>query len=170
MIKIEVFFDYVCPYCYRGHKNLLALLDQYPQLTVTWRPCEAHPLPENWSVHSDLAIQGMYYIQERGGDIMEYHRQVYQAYFDHGLNVASLDVLASLAERCGVDTGGFRGALAENLYEARVKEGNRYAWVEKGLDAVPSYLSGRFFIGSRDGILVPAGELERFIVKLSAEG
>lgn len=170
MVNIEVFFDYVCPYCYQGHKNLLVLMEKYPQITVTWRPCEAHPRPERWSVHSDLAIQGMYCIQELRGDIMEYHRLVYRAYFDQGMNVASPDVLASLAGKCGVDSGDFRKAMAEKRYEIQVREGNRLAWAEKGLDAVPSYLSGKYFIGSRDGLLVPVVELERFIVKLMEQG
>jgi len=32
MLKLEVFFDYACPYCLRGHEDLLELLPQYPQV------------------------------------------------------------------------------------------------------------------------------------------
>ena len=59
MINIELFFDYACPYCYRGHKNLLNLLEYYPRIEITWRPCESHPYPETYFMHSDRAIQGL---------------------------------------------------------------------------------------------------------------
>jgi len=40
--KLEVFFDYACPYCQQGHESLLELLPQYPQVEIVWYPCEAH--------------------------------------------------------------------------------------------------------------------------------
>ena len=57
-MKLELFFDYICPYCYRGHRMFLELLPLYPGLEVVWRPCESHPRPENTYRHSDMAIQG----------------------------------------------------------------------------------------------------------------
>ena len=62
-MKLELFFDYICPYCYRGHRMFLELLPLYPGLQVVWRPCESHPRPENTYRHSDMAIQGMYYLE-----------------------------------------------------------------------------------------------------------
>jgi len=67
-MKIELFFDYICPYCYKGHANLLDLMPKFPELEMIWRPCEAHPKPEIFAVHSDLAIQGMFFIQEKKGN------------------------------------------------------------------------------------------------------
>ena len=63
-MKLELFFDYICPYCYRGHRMFLELLPLYPGLEVVWRPCESHPRPENTYRHSDMAIQGMRYAWE----------------------------------------------------------------------------------------------------------
>lgn len=34
MPMLEVFFDYACPYCLRGHKYLFELLPQYPQIEI----------------------------------------------------------------------------------------------------------------------------------------
>lgn len=31
MAKLEVFFDYLCPYCYRGHQNLKEALKKIPR-------------------------------------------------------------------------------------------------------------------------------------------
>lgn len=166
-MNMELFFDYACPYCYRGHKNLLELMGKYPELEITWRPCEAHPRPEPASIHSDLAIQGMYFIRDNQGDLWKYHSLAYEAVFEKRADISDLDVLASLAGQCGVDSAAFKEALKEKRYAAQVEDGNRYAWGEHGLQAVPSYLSGSRFIGSHDGILVSKQELDRFLSQLS---
>ena len=33
-MKLDVYFDYACPYCYRGHQNLLELLKRHPEVEV----------------------------------------------------------------------------------------------------------------------------------------
>lgn len=45
-MKLEVFFDYTCPYCYLALHELNQLLPSYPELSVTWSPCELNPQPE----------------------------------------------------------------------------------------------------------------------------
>ncbi len=126
MILIEVFFDYICPYCYRGHKNLLKLLKKYPQIKIVWRPCEAHPRPEPWPLLSDLAIQGMYYVQEHRGDVWNYHNLVYEAHFEKSLDISSPEVLASLASQCAVDAGEFTRPLRKASMKSRWKKAT--AW------------------------------------------
>lgn len=174
-MKLELFFDYICPYCYRGHRMFLELLPLYPGLEVVWRPCESHPRPENTYRHSDMAIQGMYYLEERGGDLSSYHRLVYEAHFEKGLDISDCSVLAGLAARCGADSQAFTEALDQHRYAGKVEEGNRYAWETLRLNAVPSYLAvpegpdlkGRGpMIGSRDGIPVTRRELEQFLANL----
>ena len=61
MRALEVYFDYACPYCYKGHEYLVELLPLHPDIEVVWRPCEAHPRPERYGMHSDLCIQGLFY-------------------------------------------------------------------------------------------------------------
>ncbi|MCC2816446.1 DsbA family protein [Lachnoclostridium pacaense] len=163
MVKLELFFDYACPYCYRGHKNLLNLLGRYPQIELVWRPCESHPRPEPSPVHSDKAIQGMYYIQEHQGDLWRYHALAYEAVFDRGLDISSMEVLSQMASRCRVDPVDFQKMVGAGHYRKQLVEGNRYAWETNRLDAVPSYRSGKHFIGSKDGLLVPAKRLEAFL-------
>lgn len=165
-MKIELFFDYACPYCYRGHKNLLKLIDKYPQLEIIWRPCEAHPRPEQASIHSDMAIQGMYFIRDNGGDIWNYHQLVYEAVFEKSGDISDLSLLVQLASSCHADPVSFHQALIENRYADEVEKGNLYAWRDLLLNAVPSYLSGRRFIGSHDGIMVSRQELDEFLSSL----
>lgn len=167
-MDLELFFDYACPYCYRGHQNLLALLPDHPDLHILWRPCESHPRPESYGPHSDLAIQGMYYLEEQGLDLMGYHLNVYQALFDQGLDISDIEVLARCAAGSGVDAGAFRQALKEGRYTQKVLDGNQDAWGAHHLDAVPSYVSGRHFIGSRDGVLVSREQLSRFLSGLAS--
>ncbi|MGC4019847.1 MAG: DsbA family protein [Muricomes sp.] len=44
--KVEVFFDYACPFCYVGLKYLTDLLPQYDSIEIEWIAVEAHPRPE----------------------------------------------------------------------------------------------------------------------------
>ena len=165
-MKVELFFDYACPYCYKGHKNLLELRENFPDLEILWRPCEAHPRPEYASVHSDLAIAGMYYVEEHGGDLWRYHALVYAAMFDRHEDISDIGLLSGLAETCGADREGFAEALAGRRYESRVQDGNRYAWEEQGLFAVPSYVCGSRSAKSQNGVMVSARELEEFLSSL----
>lgn len=81
MKKLEVYFDYACPYCYKGLQELSSLLKKYPDTKVEYIPCEAHPRPEPAPIHSDLAAQVGCYLQERDLDIAKYNDLVYHAHF-----------------------------------------------------------------------------------------
>lgn len=162
-MKLDVYFDYACPYCYRGHKNLLELLEHHPEVEVSWKPCEAHPRPEPSAVHSDKAIEGMYFIEENGGNLLQYHIAVYTALFEGKKDISDIAVLKACAAEAGVDGNAFCAALEEGRYAQKVLDGNRDAWGDKGFDAVPSYVSGGRSIGSRDGVMVTKEELERFL-------
>ncbi|MDQ0203112.1 DsbA family oxidoreductase [Pectinatus haikarae] len=161
--KLEVFFDYACPYCYRGHKNLMELMKKYPKLDIIWRPCEAHPRPEEHGVHSDLAICGMYFVLAHAGDLMKYHKLAFEATFEHHKDISDIAVLSDIAEQCSVDKKEFTEALTQGLYQDLVTQGNIYAWSEKEFDAVPSYARGMAKIGSGNGVMVTIEELEKFI-------
>ena len=162
-MQLEVFFDYACPYCYRGHKNLLELLPAYPELQILWQPCEAHPRPEEYSVHSDLAIQGMYFIRDNGGDLMKYHLLVFGGMFDRGEDISDPEILGSYAATCSADPKAFREALCDGRYGLKLERANRLAWEELAFHAVPSYRCDGRVIGSRDGIMVSKEALDAFL-------
>lgn len=161
--KLEVFFDYICPYCYRGHKNLLELLKKYTDVSVIWRPCETHPRPEEHGQHSDLAIAGFYFIVEHNGDFMKYNSLMFAAVFEENKNIEDIAVLRSVAKKCGADGAAFAAALEQGKYKKLVEKGNEYAWMEKKFAAMPSYARGKKQIGSDNGVMVTAEELEDFI-------
>jgi len=41
-LKLTVFYDYICPFCYIGTRRILALGDQY-DLQINWAGMEIHP-------------------------------------------------------------------------------------------------------------------------------
>lgn len=41
-LKVTVFSDYICPFCYVGHHRLMRLRDEY-DLKINWRFIEIHP-------------------------------------------------------------------------------------------------------------------------------
>jgi predicted DsbA family dithiol-disulfide isomerase len=45
LMKLEIFYDYTCPYCYLGLHELNKVLADYPQISPAWRPCELNPPP-----------------------------------------------------------------------------------------------------------------------------
>lgn len=167
-MKLEIFFDYACPYCYTGHHYLSEIAAQYPDLPLEWRPCESHPRPETYSVHSDMAIQGMYAVSELHGDLWTYHSSVYQMLFENHKDISDIEQLADCAVLSGVSREAFVEILLQNRYAQKVLDGNIYAWNTNKLDAVPSYRFGNLFIGSRNGILVSKQELNRFFLRAAA--
>ena len=166
MKRVEVYFDYLCPYCYQGHKNLKKLLPSHPDVEIVWMPCEAHPRPETAKIYSDIANMGMFFLRDSGGDLGRYNDLVYSAHFEKGLRIDDIEVLASIAEECGADPNVFKAALNSGRYATEAVEANRRAWGEKGWEAVPSYSCGEKEIGSRGGILVPPEALNQFLSSL----
>jgi predicted DsbA family dithiol-disulfide isomerase len=135
---LEVFFDYACPYCLQGHHNLSALIGDYPEIEILWRPCEAHPRPETYGRHSDLCARGYYFARDQGADLVEYHRRMYRAALTDRAAIEELPVLAQAAEGL-FDADAFIAALSGGAYLAELAENNRLAWAEYRFPAVPSY-------------------------------
>lgn len=160
---VQAFFDYVCPYCYRGILAFLDMLLDYPDVQVDWKPCEAHPRPEFAPIHSDMAAQAMLCLQDQGGDLIRFHRLVFHAHFEKRMRIDDPQVLADLAAACGGDGKVVYRALQAGQYAAAVAENNRLAWDELGLFAVPSYRVGNRVAGSRDGILVAKSEVAKLL-------
>lgn len=171
-MKLEVFFDYLCEFCEIGHHQfLMELLPRYPHIEPVWRPCEAHPrLTEPEGRHSDLAIQGMFFVQEQGGDVCVYHDCIYNAVYRRGQNIEDLSVLAQCAFAAGVDTNSFREALENRVYAKRQLDANAYAYETVEVKAVPTFVLGN---GSRLdsflGIGVRKEQLKRLLNSASGE-
>jgi len=142
-MQLEVFFDYACPYCLRGHENLLALLPEHPDIEVVWRPCEAHPRPERYGPHSDLCIQGMFFAADQGLDLWAYHARMYGLCLRRWVNVEDVNTLAAHVGDL-LDAEAFREALLSRRYLQALRRANDYAYAEIGVWVVPAYrMNGR---------------------------
>jgi Predicted dithiol-disulfide isomerase involved in polyketide biosynthesis len=162
MHKLEVFFDYACPYCLRGHEYLKELAPKYPQIEIVWRPCESHPRPERYGVHSDLCIRGMFFAQEAGADLWEYHGRMYRAALKDRINVEDIYTLAESVKGF-LNSGAFATALREGKYIKELAEANDYAYERSGVWAVPAYRMDGRRLDSVEDIGVTIKQLEAFI-------
>ena len=162
MLKLKVFFDYACPYCLRGHVYLLELLPQYPQVEIIWNPCEAHPRPDHYGLHSDLCARGMYFALEHGANLLEYHDRMYNAALINGADIEDSRVVSKLTDGL-LDFDAFYAALSDEVYLDRLFENNRLAWETHHFPAVPSYCMNGKLLKSIENIGVSIQQLAAFI-------
>jgi len=162
MPKLEVFFDYACPYCYRGHKNLMELLPDFPEIEALWRPCEAHPRPDWYGTHSDLCIQGMFFAMDQKTDLLSYHERMYDLIHNQHVNVENISVLvANTADL--LEIGAFREALVSENYRQIQQEANVYAFNQNSVRVVPAYRMDGRRLDSVEDIGVTKAQLRAFL-------
>jgi len=143
MPKLEMFFDYSCPYCLEGYEILQEVLAEHPNIEMQWLPCEAHPRPEVWDRHSDLCAMGFYIAKDFGADMPEFQKQMYKAAVTDKEKI-DIEDADQLAEAIGevVEPKAFADALRKGSYSKQVAENNRVCWGECGFEAVPSFRMG----------------------------
>jgi len=162
MRELEVFFDYICPFCLKGHEYLKELLPKYPDIAVIWRPCEAHPRPERYGIHSDLCIQGLFYAIDQGADLWEYHDRMFNAAAKERDNIEDPEVVTNHAQGL-LESSALLSALKSGIYENAVANANEYAYEQSGVWAVPAYrLDGRK-LDSIEGVGVTKAQLTAFL-------
>lgn len=159
---LELFFDYTCPYCLRAHEYLDELIEDYPDISITWRPCESHPRPEERSNHTDLCIQGYFFASEHGVDPLEYHNRMYQAALKDRIDIENIDVLADYVSDL-VDKEAFAKALREGTYLEALNEANSLAFERSGVWVVPAYRMDGKKLDAAAGIGVSKEQLQEFL-------
>lgn len=139
-MKLEIYYDYLCEFCERGHRVWVQVLPRFPEITPVWCPCEAHPreYEPNYGAHSDLAAQGLYYVAEHGKDAAAYNAALFAAAWQRGESLEDTAVLARYAADAGCDTAAFADALRSGAYAPQVRAANERAWGALALPAVPS--------------------------------
>lgn len=162
MRTLEVFFDYACPYCLKGHENLLSLSPNQTQIEIKWHPCEAHPRPERYGLHSDICARGFYFALEHGADIMEYHRRMYNAALKERVNIEDLSVIAKKLEGL-LDTDKFYKVLQGGAYVKELTDNNRMVWETYAFPAVPSYFMNGKTLAAIENIGVTKDRLADFL-------
>lgn len=166
--KVKVFYDYTCPYCYKGLKDLADILPDYSNVKVEWSPCEAHPRPEPARVHSDLAAQAGFFVAENGFDIRKYNDLVYEAHFEKHQRIDDVNLLADCATEAGANRDDVIALLNENGNAKRVEDSNVEVWETLEIPAVPAYVYNEKIAASGGGILVATSKVVE-LFKLAAK-
>ena len=147
---------------------LSELLPKYPNVEILLKPIEAHPKNEEpyHRPYVDLIVQGCLYIQETGGDELAFTQRVYKAHYDEKLNVEDISTLVKCAAESGVaDVTAFENALTSAKYEKAMLDANDYAYEQKGVWAVPTFVCGYIRLDAVEGIGVTKKQLEMFFEK-----
>lgn len=163
MRKLEVFFDYECPYCKIGYEYLMEILPKHSDTSVVWRPCESHPRPENHPPHSDLVLQALLFALDKGvKDEHEFHRRMFKAVATERQNVENIDTVIGIVGDLA-DAEALRKALTDGEYAEEQSKLNSYAYEENGVWFVPSFRMDGKKLDAAGGIGVTKQQLEDFL-------
>ena len=162
MRKMEMFFDYACPYCLTGHEYLLEVLPNHPDVEVIWCPCEAHPRPEEYDRYSDLCVEGLLYALDKNVDIMEFHMRMYLAACKDGVNIEDPDALSKVFEGL-LDPIDMAEALKSRKYEKAVLAANDYAYEENDVWVVPAFRMDGKKLDAEGGVGITKKQLEDYL-------
>jgi len=162
MRKMEMFFDYACPYCLTGHEYLIEVLPEHPDLELIWCPCEAHPRPEEYSRYSDLCVQGLLYALEQNVDIMDFHMCMYLAACKDGVDIEDPDALSKAFEGL-LEPTAMADALKSGKYEKAVLDANDYAYEENDVWVVPAFRMDGKKLDAEGGVGITKKQLADFL-------
>ena len=166
MKKIEIFYDYECPYCKMGYETLLEVLPEFPKMDIEWIPVESHPRPEDHPPHTDLCLQSYYIAKELGADMTKFHPLMYQAVSIERQDVEKPEVLAAILKSI-VDSKKFLELLKSEKYNHKVEENNDLAYEKKGVWYVPAFRAGELKLDAKGGIGVSKKEVFDFLEKVN---
>jgi len=162
MPKLQVFFDYECPYCKTGHEYLMEQIGEHPDIEIEWLPVEAHPRPEDCHPHTDLACQSYYIAEELGVDMYAFHATMYEAIAMEKQNVEKPDVLCNILKGI-VDIGKFRAILDSGKYAKQVEKNNDLAYEKSGVWFVPAFRMNGKKLDAQGSFGVSRRELRKFL-------
>ena len=91
--------------------------------------------------YTRLAFEGLEFAKERGAG-EEYNSAVMRAFFQRSEDIGNPDVLVRLAAGAGLDPDGFRNAIHDKTYSARVGGLLREANEKIRVTGVPLFLIG----------------------------
>jgi predicted DsbA family dithiol-disulfide isomerase len=171
-VRLHVWSDYACPFCYLELPVLDRVQEEYgDRVAVEWHAFELRPEPiptlvpdgrylqTTWrrSVYPMAAERGMllrlpplqprsrmaheaaaYARDEHRFDAM--HRAIFAAFFEDGRDVGSVDVLAGIGERVGLDAVELRRALEQDRYTGWVWDERALA-DQLGIEGVPAIVA-----------------------------
>ncbi len=173
--RVDVFFDYVCPYCYIASKREPILKGEF-DVDFNWKPWEIHPersmraeersylepsfiirgladeidLKVTMPVHrsnSRKALLGMLYAKGIGR-FDDYHQAVFRKHWEEKKDISDLSVLREICTETGIDMDGLMRAVKDPEYDRILKQIDKEAG-RRRVELVPSYmLDSRIVVGN----------------------
>lgn len=182
---IDIYFDYVCPYCYIASKRE-AMLKESLDVNFNWRPWEIHPerplecdtrgdlscnmiitmlakeigMEVTWPRHisnSHMALLGAE-VAKKKGKFDDYHHAVFHIHWEEKKDISDISVLKEVCAKIGMDPNEFEQEIAKPEYDEILEENDREA-ERIDVQLVPSYILGnRIVVGN-----MPLADLKREI-------
>ena len=128
-LRIQIYSDVVCPWCYVGMKRVeaaLALLDRPSDLTVTWRPFELNPTMPVLGMDRKTYLEAKFGSTEAVDSMLDHVRQAGRESgiafaFDRIPKAPNSFVAHRLIWLAG--RAGRQGAMVERLFRGYFEEG-----------------------------------------------
>lgn len=152
-MKIDVYFDYQCPYTWTVQLWLQDVKRELgDELEITWKffSVEQVNLPDGatalWDLpndgsHSNMhAFQGALAAMNQGDEakFLAFQRAVFDARHLHNRNIGTDRFLLKTAEDVGLDVERFKADLTSDAAFAKLKEEHTYAKDQLGIFGVPT--------------------------------
>jgi predicted DsbA family dithiol-disulfide isomerase len=162
MVKLQIFYDYGCPYCKRGYEYLSSYIGDHSEIEIEWRPVEAHPRPEHHPPHTDLSCQSYYTARELDADMNIFHAAMFQAVVVERRDVEKVEVLVDIVKNI-VDPAKFKAILESGKYVKQVEYNNDLAYEHEGVWAVPAFRMNGKKLDAVEGIGVTKEQVKAFL-------
>ena len=162
MKKMQVFYDYECPFCKQGYEYLIEQIGGHPEIEIEWRPVEAHPLPEDCHPHTYLACQSYYIAKELGANMAAFHAAMFRAVATERLNVEEPAVICDILKGI-TDIGKLRAVLDSGKYAKQIDENNELAYEKSGVWYVPAFRMDGRKLDAKGGRGISRRELQEYL-------
>lgn len=171
MIKntLEIFYDYICPFCYRGLHEFFELLPDYHHVHIDLCPCEVNPGAPLSAASSYRAIQLAYYLKSRNLNLKRYNDLIFEEYFENQGDINNIEVLMRFAKESGADLEDAASVFDNASYARKIQEANHLVWQKLRVPAVPAYRLGDIVQSSSGGLLISRAKLIALLELANAE-
>ena len=160
---IDVFYEFTCPFCYKGLKQLYNIVGDRADVELNFMPCETHPYPGFAVIHSYKAARLVYFLKDKGLDVKKFNDLIYDAHFEKKLSIDDDKLLKDFAVGLGAKEDEVYELVNSDLYADILSKNNELVWNELSIDAVPSYRLGDKLAASRAGVLVSESDIKSLI-------
>jgi len=92
--------------------------------------------------NSHWALEAAEFAKEKGR-LKEFHDRVFKAYFEEGEDIGSLEALAAIGQRCGLDPAELKESLQAGHYYPIIEQYRQEA-KERQVTGVPTYIIGSY--------------------------